>query len=43
MRIFVEMLIEFQKRDQAEFLQIWGRPAKIHLDPTIAAAAESTL
>ncbi|CAF1311337.1 unnamed protein product [Adineta steineri] len=31
------------KRDPAEFLQIWGRPAKIHLDPAIATAAESTL
>ncbi|CAF0958562.1 unnamed protein product [Adineta ricciae] len=31
------------KRDPAEFLQIWGRPAKIHLDPAVATAAESTL
>ncbi|CAF3854543.1 unnamed protein product [Rotaria magnacalcarata] len=31
------------KRDPAEFLQIWGRPAKIHLDPSIATAAEATL
>lgn len=31
------------KRDPAEFLQIWGRPAKIHLDSAIATAAETTL
>ncbi|GBN42121.1 CLK4-associating serine/arginine rich protein, partial [Araneus ventricosus] len=29
------------KQDPAQFLQVHGRPAKIHLDPAVAIAADS--
>ncbi len=32
---------EKTKGDPAQFLQIHGRQAKIHIDPAIAAAADS--
>ena len=31
----------FQKSDPTQFLQLHGRPCKIHLDPVIAAAGDS--
>ena len=30
-----------KKKDPAEFLQLWGRQCKIHIDPNIAAAADN--
>ena len=30
-----------QKKDPAEFLQVWGRQCKIIIDPAIAAAADN--
>ncbi len=29
------------KKDPAEFLQLWGRQSKIHIDPAIAHAADN--
>jgi hypothetical protein len=34
-------VLSFQKADPTQFLQIHGRQCKIHLDPSIAAAADS--
>ena len=31
----------FQKSDPAQFLRIYGRPTKIHLDTAVALAAEA--
>lgn len=31
---------DFQKADPTQFLQIHGRPCKIHLDPAVAMAGE---
>lgn len=30
----------FQKQDPAQFLRMYGRPVKIHLDQAVALAAE---
>lgn len=37
------MLITLQKADPTQFLQVHGRQCKIHLDPVIAAAADSAV
>ncbi|CAF0935138.1 unnamed protein product [Brachionus calyciflorus] len=29
------------KKDPAQFLQVWGRKAKIHIDPSVASAADN--
>lgn len=34
-------LIIFQKKDPAQFLQVWGCKAKIHIDPNVASAADN--
>lgn len=42
--IFVELglvIKSFQKGDPAQFLQLHGRPMKIHVDPAVAAVADS--
>ncbi len=33
--------LSLQKLDPNQFLQVHGRPCKIHLDPAVAAAADS--
>lgn len=39
---YVIIIISYcQKKDPAEFLQIWGRNVKIHIDANIAAAADN--
>jgi arginine/serine-rich splicing factor 16 len=35
------MLIVLQKADPTQFLQLHGRPVKIHLDPAVALAGDS--
>ena len=34
-------LLKFQKADPTQFLQLHGRPVKIHLDPAVAMAGDS--
>lgn len=37
------ILHEFQKADPTQFLQLHGRPCKIHLDPAVCIAANSSV
>lgn len=39
--IILYVYLQLQKADPTQFIQIYGRRCKIHLDPAIAAAGES--
>ena len=38
---FCKRQLMLQKSDPAQFLRIYGRPVKIHLDTAVALAAEA--
>lgn len=40
MKLEISLNAIFQKQDPAQFLRMYGRPVKIHLDQAVALAAE---